>query len=115
MVRVCELCGQEFEATGRNASRRKYCNAAHHATCQYCGKQFEITSTHLRSGQIPKCCSKECSSKLKIQKCKDAVKAKYGVDNISQNCSNILLRYIILNPLYHIVIDLNSLAKCMIP
>lgn len=85
MVRVCELCGQEFEATGRNASRRKYCNAVHHATCQYCGKQFEITSTHLRSGQIPKCCSKECSSKLKIQKCKDAVKAKYGVDNISQS------------------------------
>lgn len=85
MIRTCELCGKEFESTGRNASRRKYCNDVHYANCQYCGKQFEITPTHLRSSQIPKCCSKACSNKLKIQKCKETVRRKYGVDNISQS------------------------------
>jgi hypothetical protein len=85
MIRTCELCGKEFESTGRNASRRKYCNDVHYANCQYCGKQFEITPTHLRSSQIPKCCSKACSNKLKIQKCKETVRSKYGVDNVSQS------------------------------
>lgn len=85
MIRTCELCGKEFESTGRNASRRKYCNDIHYAICEYCGERFEITSIQLQSGQIPKCCSKECSNSLKIQKCKKAVKNRYGVDNISQS------------------------------
>lgn len=85
MVKQCILCGKTFEASGRNANRRKYCDDIHYATCEYCGNRFEITSNHLKSGQIPKCCSKECSNKLKIQKCKNTVKSKYGVDNISQS------------------------------
>lgn len=40
LKRICEFCGKEFESTGRNASRRKYCPEGHTLKCSICGKEF---------------------------------------------------------------------------
>lgn len=81
-TKVCQYCGKEFIPTGKRASRRKYCQSPHFKNCEYCGKEFEITDI---SNFIPKTCSTECSNKLKMKNCRDVVKSKYGVDNISQS------------------------------
>lgn len=83
--KICQLCGKEFILTGRNKSRQKYCNDIHYKTCEVCGKQFEITKSHIQSSNIPKCCSRECSNKLKILNSRKTIKEKYGVDYISQS------------------------------
>ena len=81
-IKICELCGKEFTPTGRNASRRKYCDGPHYMICEVCGKKFEITD--LSSGSIPKTCSKECANKLRIQNMHQTLKDKYGHENPSQ-------------------------------
>lgn len=83
LIKTCAICGKEFEAIGRNAWRAKYCSDDHYAKCQNCGTMFKITN--LDNG-IPKCCSKQCAIKLKTINCRNTIRAKYGVDNISQ-CS----------------------------
>lgn len=83
--KICVLCGREFVPTGRNKSRQKYCNDIHYKTCEVCGKEFEITKSHIQSSNIPKCCSRECSSKLKILNSRKTIKEKYGVNYISQS------------------------------
>lgn len=83
--KICQLCGKEFIPTGRNKSRQKYCNDIHYKICEVCGKEFEITKSHIQSSNIPKCCSKECSNKLKIQNSRKTIKEKYGVEFISQS------------------------------
>lgn len=83
--KICVLCGREFVPTGRNKSRQKYCNDIHYKNCEVCGKQFEITKSHIQSSNIPKCCSKECSNKLKILNSRKTIREKYGVEFISQS------------------------------
>lgn len=82
--KICVLCGREFVPTGRNKSRQKYCNDIHYKNCEVCGKQFEITKSHIQSSNIPKCCSKECSNKLKILNSRKTIREKYRVEFISQ-------------------------------
>lgn len=82
--KICALCGREFVPTGRNKSRQKYCNDIHYKNCEVCGKQFEITKSHIQSSNIPKCCSRECSNKLKILNSRKTIREKYGVEFISQ-------------------------------
>ena len=82
MKKICVLCGKEFEAVGRNASRRKYCDNMHYAKCQYCGKEFVVDDP---ANSIPKTCSKECANKLKIKKMQETMQDKYGIINSSQN------------------------------
>lgn len=83
--KICVLCEREFVPTGRNKSRQKYCNDIHYKNCEVCGKQFEITKSHIQSSNIPKCCSKECSNKLKILNSRKTIREKYGVEFISQS------------------------------
>ena len=82
---ICVLCGKQFVPTGRNKSRQKYCNDIHYKICEVCGKEFEITKSHIQSSSIPKCCSRECSNKLKILNSRKTIKEKYGVEYISQS------------------------------
>lgn len=84
-TKICVLCGKQFIPTGRNKSRQKYCNDIHYKTCEICGNQFEITKSHIQSSSIPKCCSRECSNKLKILNSRKTIKEKYGVEFISQS------------------------------
>ena len=81
MTRVCKYCGKEFEATGRNASRAVYCSGPHFATCEVCGKKFEIKSFN---NGVPRCCSPECSKKLRVLRTRAALNQKYGVEYASQ-------------------------------
>lgn len=83
--KICVLCGREFVPSGRNKSRQKYCNDIHYKNCEVCEKQFEITKSHIQSSNIPKCCSKECSNKLKIFNSRKTIREKYGVEFISQS------------------------------
>lgn len=82
MIKKCKYCGKEFEPTGRNASRRKYCDGPHYAVCENCGNEFEIKSF---DNGVPKCCCRKCTNELKITKSRRTIKDKYGVDNVSQN------------------------------
>lgn len=82
MKKICVLCGKEFDAVGRNASRRKYCDNIHYVKCQYCGKEFIVEDP---ANGIPKTCSKECANKLKIKKMQETMQDKYGITNPSQN------------------------------
>lgn len=84
MKKICEYCGKEFESTGRNASRRKYCPEGHDITCSICGKVFHVSN--FDSG-IPTTCSKECSNKARSLHMAESVRRKYGVSNVSQHPS----------------------------
>lgn len=81
IVKICEYCGKEFLATGRNAKRMKYCPQGHEIVCGECGKTFFVKSF---SSGIPRYCSKECRDKARIDHARETIKSKYGVDNISQ-------------------------------
>ena len=82
-IKTCVICGKQFLAVGRNASRMKVCSREHHKSCECCGKDFIFKVSG--NDYIPKCCSKDCSNKLKMKNLHSAVKAKYGVDNVSQH------------------------------
>ena len=82
MKKICVLCGREFDAVGRNASRRKYCGNIHYVKCQYCDKEFVVDDP---ANGIPKTCSKECANKLKIKNMQETMQDKYGITNPSQN------------------------------
>lgn len=79
---VCKACGKNFIPEGRNKKNQKYCTRTHYSYCEYCGKEF--IQPYI-SSDIKHTCSRECTNKLRIQKCNAAVKEKYGVDNISQS------------------------------
>lgn len=81
VTRVCEFCGQLFAPEGRNAARQKYCRRPHFKLCENCGQEFEVKDVTMPTST----CSRECAAALKINKAKSTVKARYGVDNISQS------------------------------
>lgn len=64
MIKICQECGKEFEATN---GMQKFCNATHFRTCVVCGKQFEVTRYHLTAKDARTTCSKECSALLRKQ------------------------------------------------
>lgn len=70
MIKVCENCHKEFETKSYNT---KYCNECKHK-CIVCGKYIENIVKNR------KCCSRECSQKLRKQNCLN----KYGVDSPSK-------------------------------
>lgn len=80
MKKVCEWCNKEFEAIGRNANRMRFCSDVHYQTCAVCGKVFEIKSMY----DIPKCCSAECTKKLRKQTTDATMLKKYGVTHYTQ-------------------------------
>lgn len=82
ITRVCEACGKNFIPEGRNKKNQKYCGRTHYSYCEYCGKEF--IQPYINSS-IKHTCSVKCANKLRIEKCRASVKAKYGVDNISQS------------------------------
>lgn len=81
ITKVCEYCGKEFVATGRNAKRMKYCPEGHEIICEGCGKPFFVKSF---SSGIPRYCSKDCRNRARIHHARETIKSKYGVDNASQ-------------------------------
>lgn len=81
MTKICAYCGKEFEPSGRNKSRQKYCKGPHYNTCEVCGKVFEV---HNINEGISKTCSVECRNKLKILKLRKTIKDRYDVDNVSK-------------------------------
>ena len=71
MIKVCERCNKEFNTKSWNT---KYCDECKH-TCVVCGKHIDKLNS-----KNTKCCSKECSNKLKQINCIN----KYGVKHTSQ-------------------------------
>lgn len=56
MIKTCSICGKQFEGSGTAS----YCNGPHYKTCEVCGAQFEWDYKNPK-----RCCSKECSAKLR--------------------------------------------------
>ena len=74
IVKMCEECGVEFNAV---TNRQRFCKGPHTQVCKVCGTTFTYTCSPTEK---PNTCSKSCKYKYMRQ----AVKAKYGVEYISQ-------------------------------
>lgn len=72
--KICELCGETFLGTAQS----KYCNRQHTRPCPVCGNPVPVKPG--TESNPPKCCSIECSIKLRKQTCQ----GRYGVDVASQ-------------------------------
>jgi len=83
-VKECPLCKKLFVGEGRNGSRQRYCKRTHYLDCLVCGRPIAMKVPSEKYGAVRYTCSKECESKLKIQKAQDTLEAKYGVRNPSQ-------------------------------
>ena len=70
----CKECGRIF--TPRCGTQR-YCDGPHQTKCKYCGRIFSYTCS---PNEKPKYCSQDCINEGK----KVTVRAKYGVDNVSE-------------------------------
>ncbi len=82
---TCKVCGKEFENSFKDV---KICDECKNRPCVVCGKQFVRPWPYDQ-----KTCSAECRAKLrkdpeniarKEEKKRATVKAKYGLDNVSQ-------------------------------
>lgn len=74
--RKCELCGKMFKPT---SSMSRYCDGPHYKPCEVCGKDIAIPKRLVTNP--PRCCSTECSNKLRKNTCLE----RYGVSIASQN------------------------------
>ena len=92
-LKKCKECGELFKP---NSSKQSYCKKDHYRPCPICSKPVIVKSFN----DPPRCCSKECSTKLRQQTCLEQYGtidagnseiakakrratnlAKYGVDN----------------------------------
>ena len=55
-MKICKLCGKEFEPT---TNAQTICKDIHYRSCEVCGTKFVIT----RPSASQLCCSKECTKK----------------------------------------------------
>lgn len=78
MIKICQECGKEFEATN---GMQKFCKRQHYRKCKVCGSQFPIDNYHLTAKDAKQTCSKKCSVQLRKQTNLD----KYG--GIAPACS----------------------------
>ena len=62
MIKICQACGKEFEAT---TGMQKFCNDKHYRICVICGQEFEVTRYHLTAKDAKTTCSKKCSAELR--------------------------------------------------
>ena len=62
MIKICQECGQQFEATN---GMQKFCNNVHYRKCAICGNKFEVTKYHLTAKDAKTTCSKKCSAELR--------------------------------------------------
>lgn len=98
-VKTCKYCGRKFVADGIH---KVYCSGPHFAICKQCGKKFDITEYFEKHKKAPNFCSKECGrahanqtiaekqkdesyEAQKLQKRRQTVLRKYGVDNVSKS------------------------------
>lgn len=64
-IQKCRCCGKEFET---NSPQKLYCNDVHYLPCPICGKP--VLKTDKDFTRPPKCCSTECTHKLRTSKFK---------------------------------------------
>lgn len=62
MIKICKCCGKEFET---NKSYKEYCDRPHYLPCPVCGKP--VLKPDKDFSRPPKCCSNECTHKLRKQ------------------------------------------------
>lgn len=70
----CKECGRIFIP---RCGTQRYCDGPHQTECKYCGRIFDYTCS---PNEKPKYCSQDCINEGK----KLTVRAKYGVDNVSE-------------------------------
>lgn len=70
----CRECGRVFMP---RCGTQRYCDGPHQTECKYCGRIFSYTCS---PNEKPKYCSQQCINEGK----KQTVRAKYGVDNVSE-------------------------------
>lgn len=72
--KLCKECGKLFSP---RRGTQVYCNGPHFTVCKICGKQIEYTCS---PNEKPVYCSTKCRNEGKRR----TVKARYGVDNVSE-------------------------------
>ena len=70
----CKECGRIFVP---RCGTQRYCDGPHQTECKYCGRIFDYICS---PNEKPKYCSQYCINEGK----KLTVRAKYGVDNVSE-------------------------------
>lgn len=60
--KICKCCGKEFET---NSPQKLFCDRVHYIPCPICGKP--VLKTDRDFTRPPKCCSSECTHKLRQQ------------------------------------------------
>lgn len=71
MIKVCQECGEEFDASNGNA---RFCNKDHYRECVVCGEEFYVPKSKLGEKPPKLCCSKKCA----VEKRKQTNQIKYG-------------------------------------
>ena len=79
MVKICQECGKEFEATN---GMQKFCKGPHYRKCAVCGNIFEVSKYHLTAKDAKTTCSKQCSCELR----KKTNMERYG--GVAPSCSS---------------------------
>ena len=84
-IRVCKYCGTRFIASGRNRNRANTCNSHHYSRCVICGAEFCQDANIAQGNALGKVCSsRKCRNEYSTRRSLEAVRAKYGVDNVFQ-------------------------------
>lgn len=73
-MKICKLCGKEFEP---DSNAQTICKDIHYRSCEVCGTQFVIT----RPSASQLCCSKECTKKKR----EATMIKRHGVAHALQN------------------------------
>lgn len=84
-IRVCKYCGTRFIASGRNRNRANTCNSHHYSRCVICGAEFCQDANIAQGNALGKVCSsRKCRNEYSTRRSIEAVRSKYGVDNVFQ-------------------------------
>lgn len=87
--KICKCCGKPFDT---NSPQKEYCDRDHYLPCPVCGKLVKKTDRDFT--RPPKCCSKECSKKLRQSKfklrvcevCGHEFTPKSGSQKVCEDC-----------------------------
>lgn len=87
LTKICKYCGKEFTP---KSARDEYCLGPHYATCEVCGKQFEVTGrySHINKTCSDECSyilsKRNTDITAMVAQLKETMLKKYGVENAAQ-------------------------------
>lgn len=85
VMRICVVCGDEFETTNRNA---KSCSKQHTRNCDVCGEEFNLFHPWTQRTCSPSCRGeyrkRSGIARQSTEKARQTVQERYGVNNVGK-------------------------------